>query len=152
MFVGSPSDADGSVYIFEEAACDETLPPSEAVRLGSPPNPNALLPGLTNRPVLASVWDPIIDHTTFMPGAVLDYLGITANPLNLHVNLIGTLLCDPALTVATAWGAPGNTFKVPIPGDCVFAGVSVCTQGASIDLWGSLRLPNARDITIGTFW
>jgi hypothetical protein len=123
----------------------------EVSRLGSPANPDALLPGQTSGPAIGSTWDPMIDHTTFMPGAAIDCLGITVNPLNLFLPPLGTLLCDPTQIVAIATAAAGLPFAVPVPNDCVFVGTSVCTQGASLDALGAILLTNALDITIGTF-
>ena len=123
----------------------------EAPRLGSPPNPNALLPGQTSGPAIGSTWDPVIDHTTFMPGAAFDFLGITVNPLNLFLPPFGTLLCDVTLTIAIQTAAAGVPFAVPVPADCNFIGTTVCTQGASLDGLGNILFTNALDITIGTF-
>jgi hypothetical protein len=123
----------------------------EVSRLGSPPNPKALLPGQTSGPAIGSTWDPLIDHTAFMPGAAFDFLGITANPLNLSLPPFGTLLCDPALTFTIATAAAGVPFGVPVPVDCGFLGTKVCTQGASLDGLGNILLTNALDVTIGTF-
>lgn len=126
-------------------------PSLEIPRLGSPANPNALLPGQTSGPAVGSTWDPIIDHTSFMPGAAIDLLGITVNPLNLFLPPLGTLLCDPAQTIAIETAAAGLPFAVPVPNDCAFVGLSICTQGASLNALGAILLTNALDITIGTF-
>ena len=123
---------------------------SEVVRLGVPPNPDALRPGVTSGPVIGKVWDPRIDHTTFLPSATFDFMGITANSLNVDLPPIGTLLCDPAQIVSIEAVAAGTPFGVPIPNDCAFVGVVVCTQGVSLDTFGSLHFTNALDITIGS--
>jgi len=145
---GAPLDKDagvatGSAYISSMGAA------AELVRLGTPPNPLAFLPGVTTAPVLGATWDPVIDHTAFLPAAVLDVVGITVTSLNVAVPPLGTLLCDPATTIVTVTSAPGVPFAVPIPLDCMFAGAQLCSQGASIDAAGNLRLANALDITLG---
>jgi hypothetical protein len=123
----------------------------EVKRLGSPPNPDALLPGLTSGPVTGAVWDPVIDHTTFFPTAVLDILGVTLHPLNLPIPPFGTLLCNPAVVLASPTVAAGVPFHVPVPADCQLIGVPFCGQGASLDSLGKVLLTNALDATIGTF-
>ena len=84
-----------------------------------------------------------------LPAAVLDVVGITVTSLNVAVPPLGTLLCDPATTIVTVTSAAGVPFAVPIPLDCMFAGAQLCSQGASIDAAGNLRLANALDITLG---
>ncbi len=131
--------------------CSSAGASAEVARLGSPPNPSALLPGLTSGPVIGSTWDPVVDHSTFLPGATFDFLGITATAVNLDLSPLGTLLCDPALIVTIETVAAGTPFAVPVPPDCIFVGVGVCTQGASVDALGTIRLTNALDVTIGSF-
>ena len=126
-------------------------PSSEIERLGSPPNPAAFLPGQTSGPVVGATWDPVIDHTTFMPSATFDFMGITVNPLNLSLPPFGTLLCDPTVIVTIQTSSAGVPFAVPVPNDCFFVGVTVYTQGASLDALGNIVFTNALDITIGTF-
>lgn len=142
----SETGASGVVYVMHSAAS------SESVRVGVPPNPAALMPGVTSGPLIGSTWDPFIEHATFMPSAVLDFMAITASGFNLPLLSLGTLLCDPTFIVeiVTAPG-PGTPFAIPIPTECKFAGVSICTQGASLSALGGIQLTNALDITIGTF-
>lgn len=127
-----------------------TPPAAEVVRLGVPPNPDALKPGLTIGPVLGSTWDPVIDHTTFLPTSIFDFLGIAAAPTNVSLPPLGTLLCAPPFLM-TQGAPPGTPFAVQVPTDCAFAGVSLCTQGASITASSIVKLTNALDITLGTF-
>ncbi len=130
---------------------DACEPSSEVVRLGTPPNPNAFLPGQTIGPILGAHWDPVVDHTTFLPAAVVDVIAVTANPLNSPLPPLGTLLCDLGATIHVEPTPAGTPFDVLVPGDCVFVGTSVCTQAASIDAVGNVRLTNALDVTVGTF-
>ncbi len=123
---------------------------TETIRAGTPPNPVALMPGLTSGPVLGSVWDPVIEHTTFVPGALIDVLALMQNPLQIYVPPLGTLLCDPSAILVSKTVAPGAPFAVPIPFKCAFLGLAVCTQGASVDGLGALHLTNALDATFGT--
>ncbi len=124
---------------------------AQVVRLGSPPNPNALLPGVTSGPVLGAVWDPVIDHTTFLPGATVDLLAVTPNPLNLSTGL-GTLLCDPTTILVLESVPAGTPFVLPVPVNCSLIGFPLCSQGGSADAVSlAVGLTNALDITVGTF-
>ena len=121
----------------------------EVVRLGSPPNPNVLLPGQTSGPVIGMSWDPIIDHASFMPASLVDVLVVTASPTQVPLGSLGTLLCDLSSTLVQLTGPPGIPFSVPIPASCSLAGVSLCAQGASVDL-AEVMLTNALDLTLGS--
>ena len=127
-----------------------SVPATETVRSGVPANPQALMPGLTSGPVAGKQWDPFIDHTTFMPGAVADFLSLSLAPANIVLAPLGTLLCDfsvaPLLIVSGAAGAP---LAVSIPLDAALFGVSLCAQGAAFD-GVDIKLTNALDITIGS--
>lgn len=131
---GVPDDCEGAV---------------ETSRPGSPPNPDALLPGQTSGPVLGAVWDPVIDHASFQPGAVLDVLVLTALPAN-QPSPLGTVLCDAATPPLLFSGPPGVPFALPVPASCSLLGKGLCVQGASVDAV-SIALTNALDVTFGTF-
>ena len=124
---------------------------SEVSRLGSPPNPNAFKPGLTSGPVIGQVWDPVIDHSSFLPTAILDAYFMTLGPLNLPLPPYGTLLCLPPFLLGPLTGAPGVPFFLPIPNDCVLVGLPLCTQAFSLDAGGTALMTNALDLTIGSF-
>lgn len=129
------------------------MPPSvtasELIRNGTPPNPVALLPGQTTRPLLGSTWDPWVDHTSFQPGAVLDLLAI--DPRGGAVDLptaFGRLLVPinpPTRLLSTA---PGSAFLVAVPARCDLMGVQVSAQAASLGP-GGLLLTNSLDIVLG---
>lgn len=132
--------------------CPDMFPPDVKVRLGDPPNPLALLPGPGGSPVVGSIWDPLIEHTSFVPGAVVDLLGIAITPINLPLPPHGTLLCDViSFAPVVLASAPGVPFQAPVPAQCNLAGVSLCSQGASVDQLGNALLTNALDITIGAY-
>ena len=142
---GAAGDQAGAAFAFPEG------PAAETVRLGTPPNPAALLPGQSSPPLLGAAWDPVIDHSAFQPAAVLDLLGVSAAPLELSTPF-GTLLCDPAAPgFVAAAAAPGVPFALAVPADCGFVGASLCAQGASLDAAGALALTNALDVTLGSF-
>lgn len=122
---------------------------TESVRLGSPPNPNALMPGQTSGPVVGTIWDPVIDHSSFLAGASFDFLALSVSPANIPLPPFGTILCSPAFLVVS--GTPGVPFNIALPGDCNLVGASLCAQGASADLLGTVLVTNALDITIGAF-
>ncbi len=121
----------------------------QVVRLGSPANPQVFLSGTTTGPIIGQTWDPVVDHTVFLPGAVLDglilALGSANNPMPF-----GTILCDlagPHLALSVTASTP---FAVPIPMDCNLVGLSLFAQGLSADPT-KIALANALDITLGTY-
>jgi hypothetical protein len=120
----------------------------ETVRLGTPPNPEALLPGQTSGPVLGQTWDPRVDHAAFVPDAVLDLLLIAETPLNLPVPGAGTLLCSPA-EFPIEFAAPGANFALPVPDDYGLVGAQLTSQGLSLDAAGQLHGTNALDLVVG---
>jgi len=125
-------------------------PPAEVTRLGTPPNPDVLKPGLTSGPVIGATWDPFIDHATFFPGAILDVLtvALAPGPVNLPTPM-GTLLCDLSIPPLFFVASPGVPFVASIPANPSFVGLQLVTQGASAD-GVTVALTNALDITIGT--
>ena len=138
----------GASYVF-----DAITPSMEVSRPGTPPNPDALLPGQTSGPITGSTWDPVIDHTVFATTAVTDFLIVT-QPSSPPVNIAtgsGTLLCDPGLTVTFATEGPGSAFAIPVPSDSSLVGIALCSQGASREPPGIFSLTNALDLTIGGF-
>ncbi len=139
--IGGPDcDGDGSPDI-----CSPAL---EVVRLGAPPNPNAFLPGITSGPVLGAVWDPVVDHTSFLPGAVLDFVGVSLAPANVPTSF-GTLLCSLGPPLASFTGPAGVPFAIPVPNVCAFAGTALCAQAGAADAGGTVQLANALDVTLG---
>lgn len=124
---------------------------SEIVRLGTPPNPNAFLPGVTSGPVIGFTWDPVVDHTTFVPDSVIDFMIISALPFNSDLGApVGTLLCDPtgAFFLYRLTG-PGVPFTFPIAPEPSIVGIQLCAQGGSINSGFEAILANALDLTIG---
>ncbi|HEX5050802.1 MAG TPA: hypothetical protein VFZ65_03435 [Planctomycetota bacterium] len=118
----------------------------ESVRLGTPPNPMALVPGISSGPLLGATWDPAIDHSSFFPGALIDVLGLSTTAVNVP-SPFGTLLCNPIVLLAGPAGAP---FPLALPPNCAFAGFPICAQGASTD-GVSILLTNALDVVVGSF-
>lgn len=129
--------------------------PSEVSRNSvANPNPEVLLPGVTSGPAIGKTWDPIIDHTSFLPGATTDLLEIAVSPSELFLPPFGTVLIDafsfPPIEFTTT---PGTPFAVPLPLNCDLVGAQLYAQGISVDpsLFPTIdiRLTNALDITIG---
>lgn len=118
----------------------------QAPRLGTPANPNVFLPG-AQLPVLGASWNPSIDHTTFFPGSVRDFMLLTAGATNAATPF-GTLLCDLSAVVVLS-KLPAANFAVPVPLDCRLAGGRVYTQGVAVTAT-QLGLTNALDLRIGT--
>jgi uncharacterized delta-60 repeat protein len=122
----------------------------EISRVGVPANPDVFLPGVTTAPVIGQTWDPVIDHTTFVPASIADFMLVSIAPWEFDLGATGTLLCSlPFISVLDAPG-PGLPFQVSVPDNSQFVGLSICTQGGSTD-GASFFLTNALDITIGTF-
>ena len=119
---------------------------TEVVRLGSPPNPMALLPGMTSGPLVGATWDPAIDHSSFFPGALIDVLGLSSTAINAP-SPFGTVLCNPTVLLAGLAGVP---FQLAIPANCSLAGFVICAQGASTD-GIAIVVTNALDVVVGTF-
>lgn len=144
--VGNSGSGNGLLGIIPSPTRCRLVPGAEAVRLGTPGNPNALRPGATSRPVIGATWDPFIDHTTFLPGALADVLAIGSGPLNVGTPF-GTLLCSISLTLS---GPASARFPIPVPDNCSLVGATLCAQGASTN-GVVIALTNALDITIGSF-
>jgi len=123
----------------------------ELIRAGTPPNPVAFLPGVTSAPVIGSTWDPSVDHTTFEPCSIGDFMVLSPSPTEVDLGFPGTLLCNLPF-VATLFDIPPSpTFDIPIPDDCGLVGIALCAQvGSSCD-GVSFALSNALDIVIGAF-
>ncbi len=122
----------------------------EVPRVGTPPNPMALLPGLTSGPIIASVWDPVVDHTGFMPAALIDILGITIGPSSFDIpTSFGTILVNLSGPVIVLTRPAGMRFPIPIPPKCSLIGASLSIQAVSHNS-SFAKLTNALDVTIGT--
>jgi len=121
------------------------IPASEIVRAGNPANP-IVFATASQSPVIGAIWDPIIDHSTFLPGAITDVMLLSVAATNTQTPF-GTSLCDLS-TAAIVTTAPGSPFQLPIPWSCRLVGQPLYTQGASAT-GNSVRLTNAIDVTIG---
>ena len=119
---------------------------SEAVVLGTPPQPNQLRVGGSSGPVLGQVWDPFVD--TFVPGAVLDSLfislgGATPNQPTPFGDLLVSNFTLLNLTVPA-----GQPFLIPIPVLLQISGLPITAQAIEAGS-GGLALTNAIEATIG---
>ena len=139
---------DDRVSWHESAFCGVSQPALEVSLAGDPPNPMALLPGVTTGPVLWETWDPVVDHTSFLPAATLDLLVIGLGEVNLP-SPYGTILTFPPVSILTN-PEPGSPFAVPLPNACASVGSVVRAQGASLDAGGQIALTNALVLTLGT--
>lgn len=131
--------------------CELPQAAAEVSRLGSPANPNAFQPGVTSPPIVGKTWDPRIDHTTFLPAAQLDFVLVSDQTSNTSIPPYGTLLCTLPTIIEAPTSPAGVPFALPVPSNCNLIGLTLCTQGLSVDGGGGARLTNALDITIGTF-
>ncbi len=125
---------------------------SEQIRTGSAGNPAAFRPGTTSPPVIGQVWDPFIDHTTFVPTATADlaFLSNGAVDVPLPGLATGNLLVDPSFVIPFAT-SPGMAFAIPVPHDPLAVGLALTVQGCSLN-GGTpgIHFANAIDIVIGT--
>jgi hypothetical protein len=128
--------------------CGSSLPASESVRAGSPPNALALLAGQSSGPVLGALWDPRVDHTSFAPNALIDLLALGAVPANLPADF-GTVLLDPLAPLSWFARPAGASFALRVPSECAFAGLALSAQAVSVEASGVLALTNALDLVLG---
>jgi hypothetical protein len=124
----------------------ETPIGQEVVRLGSPPNPDAFRPGQTRPPTAGLVWDPMVDHSTFMSSAVTDMICISLNSANVYIAPYGTLLCQRPFLRTFTNSSAGTPFNLSIPANT--GGLTFSAQAASVDASGQLRVTNALDCVI----
>ncbi|MCP4092982.1 MAG: zinc metalloprotease [Planctomycetes bacterium] len=127
----------------------QQFPAQENVRLGSPANPVALLPGQTNAPLAGEIWDPKVDHSSFVPAAVVDVLLISYSPVNLPQGAAGTLLCQRPFVATIFNYSPGTPFQVPIPNNFSVINAPFYAQAASKQGGGSWQLTNGLDCVVG---
>ena len=124
---------------------------SEALRNSAiAPNPAAMVPDPAGPPVLGTVWNPSIDHTSFLPGSGLDGLIVRVSPLDLPLPPLGTLLVNIVAPGKTFFAGPGAPFGIPLPLDCSLIGVSLYAQGLSATATDT-KLCDALDVVLGTF-
>jgi hypothetical protein len=128
----------------------EPAPAAELVRLGVPPNPDALQPSATGGPVIGTVWDTSIDHTTFLPDALLDVIVFAPYTPALNVPTIyGVVLIDLMQVYVQLYNPSGAPFLVPVPPECALVGVELSVQGVSLSATNVIAT-NALDLRIGT--
>jgi hypothetical protein len=156
ILVFDGSDGIGDSLLLVDGLAWDLVPPcppgasSEVVRLGTPPNPNAFLPGVTGGPVLGTIWHPVVSHASFLPSAVLDFAAFSATPISLPVGPLGTLLCALPHVGATLVPA-GTPFGFYLPVNCAWVGLQLCCAAGSINAAGTIQLTNALDITLGSY-
>ena len=126
--------------------CPAGLAPVATPRAGTPANPTALIGGATE-PRIGATWDPVVDHNTFSPNALMDVLVVSVTPRNTP-SPFGTVLVDTAGTLASYAIFTPNSLAVPLPYDCAIVGMNLFAQAASLDAT-TIQLTNAIDVTIG---
>ncbi|MDF1798842.1 MAG: hypothetical protein P1V81_06675 [Planctomycetota bacterium] len=117
-------------------------------RVGTPPNPDVLQAVTSQGPVVGSSFQAFVDHTTFLPTAILDVASVCAFQLNVATTS-GTLLVDLGSQVAFQFVNAGQPFDFSVPYDCAFVGIGATLQVGSLDAT-NLQLTNALDLKIGT--
>jgi len=142
--IGTPCDCDASGT---PDVCEGSTS-AQVIRAGTPPNPLAFLPDPAGGPILGGTWSPFFDHTSFLPGSLLDLILVSPSPVNIVLPGYGTLLCTlTASPIIVSVATPG-TFAIPVPFSCGAMGITLCTQGGSTD-GVSFALANALDVTLG---
>jgi len=123
----------------------------QIVRAGNVPNPEVFLPGVTSGPVIGQVWDPVVDHSSFLPAALADFMLISAIPTDVPLGPPGTLLCLPPYALTLFNFTPAAPWAVPIPNEPTFVGLGLCAQAGSSPDGSSFQLTNALDLLIGLY-
>lgn len=124
------------------------VPGEQTVRVGVPANPAAFVPDPNGPPSVGGTWSPSIDHSSFLPGAVIDFVTVSTSEANIP-SVAGTILCGPPALLFVQ--TPGAPFALDIPADCALIGAGFCTQGGSTDAGGVIHLTNAIDVKIEAF-
>lgn len=135
----------------ELSPCGVQVASAEASRTGAVPNPDVFLPGQTSGPVLGQVWDPQVDHTSFLPGAIGDFVFFSTSAVDVDLGPIGSLLCNVPFLITLLNATPAAPFAIPIPDDCSLVGIQLCSQAGSSLNGASFELTNALDITLGAY-
>lgn len=157
VVIETDSDGDGSsdpltsVGVLNRPGGSCTGPSRQVTRVGTPPNPIGLLPGVTAAPIIGATWDPVVVPPL---GGVVAILLLDPTGATLSVPTpFGTLLCQVPPPSFLFLGTPGIPFAVPVPNDCSLVGLTPCAQGGAILAVGPLvlELYNALDLTIGSF-
>ena len=117
----------------------------------APKNIEALKPGITSGPVVGSIWDPVVDHTAFAPGGIVDLLLIAVAPTEVAISPTSTLLVLPPLLTSPVVVVAGQPFVLPIPDLPDLAGATFFVQAASMDITGGFELTNGIQADIGNF-
>jgi hypothetical protein len=124
-------------------------PSSEIVRLGSPPNPNAFLPGLYSGPVIGVIWNPIV--TLNHPGVFARFVGVDfRGPINVPTQWGTLLIWPPPNSQLFFHFSPYMPFAIAVPYDCNLVGVAAWAQAGSIAPGPDVVLVNGLDIVFGT--
>lgn len=125
------------------AQCGGTAVAAESQYNGS--NVNTVALDALNRPILGASWDLQIDHTAFMPGAIIDFYVLSLVATQFPVPPYGEVLVGtPNLTF---WAAPPGPLSFPLPADASLCGAHLFVQGASFD--GTIALTNGVDGLLG---
>ena len=120
---------------------------SATVRLGFPANPDVLHPVAPGGPVLGSEFQVVVDHSLWMPTAILDVASVCVFQMNLSTSA-GTLLVDLSTQVVSTFVNAGQPIAFPVPVDCALVGLPASIQVGSVAV-GDLQLTNALDLVIG---
>ena len=140
-----PDTGNGATFTF---FCLDEQEASASTRLGSPPNSDALV--TQDTPLIGGTFEAAIDHTSFVPGSLLDVAILSTAPTNVPTPE-GTLLVDLSKILTLELSLPGaGEFATPLPSHCALVGVPLFLQGASWD-GGLFHATNALDLVVGSF-
>lgn len=143
--IHSPGSAASTVPAVFDLPADQVAVALESSRVGSPANPDILLPGQSSAPIIGATWDPIIQ--AYAGTGALDTILISTDAANTPMGGMGTLLCG-GTTLLSQNVAHGAGFSIAFPNDPNLVGLALCSQSAVLDGSG-ISLTNALDIVVG---
>ena len=146
--VGAPGsyvsgDGNGAATAF---FCAQQVPADAVVRLGTPPNPEVL--SSVTAPKIGATLSLAIDHDSWLPGAVSDFLLISNQVVNVP-SAKGTLLVGLGPGSAMITLPVTTRLDLPVPGWCALVGVAISVQVFTTD-GGGYSGSNALDLVLGT--
>lgn len=156
-FYGNPrvqdGDGDGTPTVnagaVETVRCQGPFFAVASSRLGWPANPDVL--SWSGPPALGRVLELSVDHTTFLPNAVGDFLIVSSFPNNFFLPQNGTLCLDLSRIIGTQLRLAGERFEIQLPRGCPWLAQPVILQAVSLGPAGGIRFTNAVDCQLGFF-
>lgn len=124
---------------------------TETLRFGEATTNEALVSLDSPGPEVGGSYRLQVEHQKFLPGAELDFLYLSPEPVDIALPPYGSLLV-PFGTAPIASGLPEQVFDLPIPANPLLFDLPISFQAASLGLDGGalvIELTNAIDVTFG---